>query len=65
LQQFGRGVRPVHEDVGLAAVSKRLQDVSNSEEIALVVDEEGVPEECVMVAVGGGRLIVGINDGTD
>jgi len=63
LQQLGRGVRPVHEDVWLAAIAKGFENVSDGEEIAFVVDEEGVAEERVMVAAGSGGLIVGVNDG--
>jgi len=49
-QQLGWRVRAVHEDVGLAAVAKRLENVCNGEEIAFVVDEECVAEKCVVVA---------------
>jgi len=65
LQKLGRGIRPVYEDVWLATVAKGLEDVRDGEEIAFVIDEEGVAEECVMVAAAGGRLIVGIDDGTN
>lgn len=54
LQQLGRGIGPIHENVGLAAVTKRLEHVGDCEEIALIIDKEGVAEECVMVAAGSG-----------
>lgn len=61
-EQLRRSVQAVHEDVGLAAVAKRFEDVRDGEEIALIVDEEGVAEEGVVEAAGAGSLVVGIND---
>ncbi len=65
LQQLGRGVGTIHENVRLAAVAKRFQDVRDSKQIALFINEEGVAEERVVVTASGGSLIVGVNDRTE
>ena len=65
LQKLGRGIGPIHKNVRLAAVAKGFEHVGDGQKIAFIIDEEGVSEECVVVAAGGRRLIVGVNDRTD
>lgn len=63
LQQLRRSIDAIDENVRLAAVAERFEDMRNGEQITLVVDEEGVAEECVVVAARSGALIVRINNG--
>ena len=65
LDQPGRRVGAIHENVRLAAVAKRLEDVSDGEEIALLVNEKGVAEKRVVIAAPGGALVIGIDDGAE
>ena len=66
LEQLRRGHGAIDEDVRLAAaIAKRAQDVRGGEQVALIVDEEGVAEKDVLVAPGRRRLIDGIDDGAN
>src|SRR5271170_1665292 len=57
-QKARRSVRAAYEDVRLAAIAKRRNDMRHREQIAFVVDEEGVAEEGVVVAARSRRLVV-------
>ena len=53
------------QNVGLAAVAKRVENMSNGQKVTLFVNEEAVAEKRVVVTASGGRLIELVDDGTD
>jgi hypothetical protein len=57
LKEPGWGVWSTDDQVGLAAVAKSAENVGVGEEVALLVDEEGVAEEGVMIAARGGGFV--------
>jgi hypothetical protein len=65
LQQAGRGIGAANDQVRLATVAKSIEDVGVGEQIALLVDEEGVAEEDVMIAARRGRFVEAVDDGAD
>ena len=65
LEEPGRGVGPSDDQVGLATVSEGFEDVGVSEQVALLVDKEGVAEEGVVVAARGGGLVEAVDDRAD
>jgi hypothetical protein len=65
LEQAGWGVGSTDDDVGLASVMERFENVSVGEQVALLVDEEGVAEEGVVVAARGGGFVEAVDNRAD
>ncbi len=65
LKEAGRGVGTADNEVGLAAVVEGFEDVSVGEQVALLVDEEGVAEEGIVVAAWGSGFVEAVDDGAD
>jgi len=60
-----RGVGSTEDEVGLAAVAKGFENVGVGEQIALLIDEESVPEESVVISARRRGLVEAVDDGAD
>lgn len=65
LQQLRRTFAPVDQDVWLTAIAKSFEDVGVGEQIALVIDEEGVSKELVMISARGRGLVELVDNGAN
>jgi DNA-binding transcriptional regulator GbsR (MarR family) len=63
--QAGWAVRAADKDVRLASIPEGFKNVGSGEQVALLVDKEGVTEEDVVVAVGGRGFVKAINNRAD
>ncbi len=64
-EDAGRGVGLTQDEVGLAAVTEGLENMGVGEQVALLVDEEGVAEEGVVIAALGRGFIEAVDDRAD
>lgn len=65
LQEARRSIGTANDEVRLAAVAEGVEDVGVGEEVALLVDEEGVAEESVMIAARGRGFVEAVDDRAD
>jgi hypothetical protein len=61
----GWGIGSTEDEVGPAAVAESIENVGVGEQVAFLVDEEGVTEEDVVVAARGGGFVEAVDHRAD